>query len=313
VNKVNILLLGGFGFFGSHFFDLYKDELNILRFTHQEYDMLKPNDVVNMFVESEKYFNNEPFNIINLLGFNGGIVWNKEFPATIFYQNTAMNMNVFNGLQSIDWGKCNQKIVSCLTSCAFPVRDRELKAFEILEKSPHPTVECHGYARRNVELLTRYYSHEFGYNATTFCPPTLFGPRDQLDVKRCKFLPAIIIKMLTNPNEVTFMGDGSAYREILFVKEACVQLKKCLDEQPSAGLRNVPFICEGVNKRIREFVKDVATALDYKGEIKWSGETADNGQTYKSFSKPWNYKFNLNWYSDGLLETINWYKKELMI
>ena len=304
---MNILLTGGYGFFGSHFYDLYKDELNIFRFRKEEYNLEHLNETENLFAAARNYFNNETFSVIHLAGWNGGIEWNKLYPAQIYQSNVTMGNNVFRmcSTYKVD------KLVSCLASCAFPVRDREIKAFEILYKEPHESVMCHGYAKRHLELLTRMYSHQYYLNAVTFCPPTLFGPGDKTDVKRCKFLPAVIIKMLSNPNEVTFMGDGSAYREVLYVKEACVQLKKCLDEQPSCGLRNVPFICEGVNKRIKGFVEDVARILDYKGEIKWTGEIVDNGQNYKSFSKPWNFKWNLSWFENGLLDTIEWYKQSL--
>lgn len=306
-NMKNILLTGGFGFFGNQVYNLYQDKYNFFRARHQEFDLLKKVDVEALFAAAKSHFNQEPFGVIHLAGFNGGIVWNKLYPADIYMTNIQMGNNLYETAKNYNV----EKLCSILSACAFPVRTKEAKAHEILQNSPHDSIMCHGYAKRHLELLTRFYSDQYKMNCCTFCPPTMFGPGDKTDVSRCKFISAVIIKMLQNPDEVTFMGDGSAYREILYTEKAAEELMKCYDDTPCMGLRNVPTICEGVNKTIKQFVNDVAKAVDYKGKILWDGNVDNNGQNYKSFSKPWNFDWDLGWYIDGLNKTIEWYKNEL--
>jgi nucleoside-diphosphate-sugar epimerase len=68
--------------------------------------------------ETYEYINNySPDCVIHAAGWNGGIEWNKLYPATIYYRTATMALNVYQSCAMISSIK---KIVGLLASCSYP-------------------------------------------------------------------------------------------------------------------------------------------------------------------------------------------------
>ena len=120
----------------------------------------------------------------------------------------------------------------------------------------------------------------------------------------------MIRKFSDNPDSVTFWGDGSPYREFMYVDDmadACIFLMKC-DKIESGELINAG---SGEDISIRDLASTVAEIMKYNGHINWD-TSRPNGTPKRplDFSKiktlGWQPKYTLR---DGLKKTIEWYKE----
>ena len=94
--------------------------------------------------------NFRPHYTIHCAGFNGGIHFNKKFPSDIYVRTAQMALNVLHSCMEYQV----EKVVSVLPSCAYAALTRFgepkqlLHEVEFLDGRPHPSVECHGFAKR---------------------------------------------------------------------------------------------------------------------------------------------------------------------
>jgi GDP-L-fucose synthase len=83
-------------------------------------------------------------------------------------------------------------------------------------------------------------------------PTNLYGPKDNFDLNGSHVMPAMIRKFheakIAGNTPVTLRGDGSPYREFLYVEDmarACIFLMKKFDPTPDANgeVKSNAFFC----------------------------------------------------------------------
>lgn len=264
--------------------------------------------------------------VIHLAGWNGGIAFNLANKADIFYENTVMALNVIKSCA--DWSV--KKVVSVVASCAYPQQEWEDMGYgdfycgekelmcevDFLDGPPHPSVEAHAYAKRNLQLASKFYHDQYGLSAVCVCPTTLFGPGDSTDPERTKVLMAVVKKVVdakrAKAESITFWGTGNAMREFLYVEDAA---RLILDAATHYDDSSTPLnLGSGHELRIRELVARVVDMVGYTGTISWDSSKPD-GQLRKRLEVTKMARtipnIVISDFDESLRKTIDWYQGEV--
>ncbi len=251
----------------------------------------------------------EPDYVIHCAGFNGGIQFNKKYPADIFYKTAMMSLNVLN---ACEYYKV-RKVVSILASCAYPNKEDVLNENDFGNGNSHETVECHGHAKR---ILFDYSKQIYKQHPDTLpicvVSNNSFGPHDSYKVDKTKFIGGAIAKIAEakerNLDEVVFWGDGSPLREFVYCKDVAEGLIQALEKY------NNPFDViniSGFETSIKAVVEEIAEIIGFKGKIVWDS-ARPNGQMRKKLDDTKMrdcLSLELTPFSQALKETIDWYYK----
>lgn len=323
-----ILVCGGTGFLGSHLvkeLEAYGcDDVTIVgRAEGDVRDWCEARDLILYY---------KPDYVFNLLGWNGGIAFSQAHAADIFFDNTLMNLNLL--LACVGTVK---KVVSMIASCAYPeqvwednvdsdtmglthavLMPREIMSEkELFDGPPHRTVDCHGYAKRNVQLASRFVNAQYGLTAVTACPPTLYGEGDYFDSHRTKVVGGLITRFCDAVRRgeptVTVWGSGKPLRELCYVKD-CAHL--LVDVMLHYNDSEYPLnIGTGQEVSIAKLAEMIAELSGFKGSIVYDTSKPD-GQMRKRLDRsrmkqylPGPHSFTPLEY--GLRQTIEYYNREV--
>jgi len=311
--KGKVWVTGGNGFFGRHLTrELENQGYFVLSAHSSKLNLLNYEDCIR-FVYDYK-----PIYIIHAAGYNGGIKFNLENPFDIYDQNVRMGNNVIRIANEYKV----KKVVSIVTSCAYgeytysgdemnPFQPNDLlRPEDFLSDKPNPTVECHGYAKRHLQLLSKYAHQQYGLNAVTACITTMYGPGDSTDLNRTKVMMALIKRFVDAKKEkaerVTCWGTGKPRRQFIYVKDAAKCVIKALEDYNNSS---VPVNISPLGDiRLSQLVREIAWAVDYKGEIAWD-HTKPDGQMKKELVPHEMFKdFEFTGLTQGIKETIEWYQ-----
>lgn len=247
--------------------------------------------------------------VIHLAGYNGGIEFNRKYPADIFTINTILALNI---ISSCSRAKV-KKLLSTITSCAYPnVNSNEPHvAINLHNGPPEENVACHGYAKRNIDIASRLYRKQYGLDAITACPNTVYGPGDRFDPERTKVMTSLIKKFVmakqTDTKEVVCWGTGSPKREFIYVVDTAELLVQSLEKWEGESLLN---ISSGQELTIKDLSELIAEKVGYKGRIIWD-TTRPDGAMRKAIDttqmKQCFGEFNFTPLSIGIEETVKWH------
>ncbi len=256
-----------------------------------------------------------PFDyVFNCAGRNGGIFYNTSYPAQIFASNTIIGINLLDACRIHNV----KKVVSLVTSCAYGDDDGYYECKDKKEKNflygvPNHTVECHGYAKRNILLASKYFNKEFGLNCVCACPTTIFGPRDSFDPQKTKIMGAMVKRFVDaadqNLEEVTCWGDGTPRREFIYVDDVANLLIDVMEKYTDPSL---PInLGTGQEYTIKEVATMVADLAGYKGRIAWDVSKANGAASKRLSLTRMNECFGSYSFTeieDGIRKTIEYYR-----
>lgn len=301
-----ILITGGTSMIGRAIQnEINKDLYRVIAPTKEELNLLSLD-------QTQAYFRNYlPHQVIHLAGINGGIGYNKSYPATIYFSTVQMGLNVLKC--SSDYGI--EKTVSLLASCSYPdgQSDNELAESSLHLGPPNPSVECHGQAKRTLEIYARQLRSEFQVNAISLVMNNSFGPYDRFDPQRSKVVGGLIKRFVeakkNNEPSITCWGDGSPLREFVYCKDAAKLILSALQNYNEPTPLNIGSPSE---VSIKTVANTIAEAVDYKGQIIWDTSKA-NGQMRKKLDLTkmnaalLDKKFEYTPFPTAIAETVNWY------
>ena len=249
-----------------------KGYTNIITRTHKELDLLNQADV-NKFFEEEK-----PEYVFLAAAKVGGIVANSEHLADFMYENMVLEMNVIHAA----WKNGVKKLEFLGSSCIYPkFAPQPMPESCLLTSSLEPTNEAYALAKISGLKYCEYLNRQYGTDYISCMPTNLYGPNDNYHPLHSHVLPALIRRFHeakeNNLPEVTCWGDGSPYREFLYVDDmadACVFLMNNYSGNETVNLGT------GKELTIKELTELVAKVIGYKGQIKWD-TTRPNGTPRK--------------------------------
>lgn len=248
---------------------------------HKECDLLDEKDVNKRFSEFM------PDMVVHCAGFNGGISFNKQFPATIYYRTAQMGLNVLTACAINDV----KKVVSILPSCAYSAFDKDdeprqlLMEKDFLNGSSHESVFCHGESKRILYNYSRQLHKQFNLNYVCAILNNCMGPRDSFDPDKTKVVGALIKKFVdakrNGAPHVEVFGTGAAKREFLFSEDAGEGIVRVLEsyDDPTLPIN----LGGGTEISIKKLAEKIKGLVGYEGKIKYLSEYPD-GQLRKLLS-----------------------------
>jgi GDP-L-fucose synthase len=302
-----VLVTGGAGFFGSFIVDKLIKERgvkpeNIRVPRSKEVDLIKWENCVKAVADMDI--------VIHLAGKVGGIGFNKKYPATLFYDNAIMGIQLMEAARQEEV----QKFVAVGTVCAYPkFTPVPFKEEDLWNGYPEETNAPYGIAKRFLLVQAQAYKEQYGFNAIYLLPVNLYGPRDNFDPERSHVIPALIKKMvdakLEGKNEVVVWGTGKASREFLYVEDAAEGVLLATEKYDKPDPVNL-----GASREItiKELVDLIAQLVEYYGKILWDTSQPD-GQPRRCLDtskakKEFGFEARTD-FKEGLKRTIEWYMK----
>ena len=248
--------------------------------------------------------------VIHLAGYNGGIEFNRKYPADIFASNTMLALNIISACS----GAKVEKLLSVITSCAYPAGQEIHNENNLHDGPPEDTISCHGYAKRNLEIASRMYRKQYGLNAITVCLNTVYGPGDRTDPDRTKVMTGLIKKFVDakrdNQEDVVCWGTGAPKREFIYVSDAANLIVDALEKYEETSPLN---ISAGQEYSVKELAELIARKVGYQGQIKWD-ISRPNGAMKKALDinkmKKYFGDYKFITLEQGIEETVKWHLKQ---
>lgn len=251
--------------------------------------------------------------VFHLAAQAGGIGLNRERPGELYYNNAIM------GIQLIEAARRNRvkKLVVAGTICAYPkFTPVPFREENLWDGYPEETNAPYGLAKKNLLVQLQAYRDQYGMNGIYLLPVNLYGPYDNFDLQTSHVIPALIRKVQDaidrKANEVTLWGNGSATREFLYVEDAANGLVLAAEGYDGAEPVNLG---SGQEISIRDLAHKIAGIMDFRGEIRWD-TSKPNGQPRRRLDtaraeKGFAFKAQTS-FDEGLRQTIEWYRKNLL-
>ena len=182
-----ITITGGKGFLGTHLIHKLKEKgyKHLYIADLPEYNLLKLENIKTMYDDSK------PDIVIHLAAKVGGIGFNQENPATLFYENLMMGTQLLHEgyLRNIE------KFVAIGTICAYPkFTPIPFKEEDLWNGYPEETNAPYGLAKKMLLVQSQAYRQQYGFNSIFLLPVNLYGPGDNFDPKSSHVIPALIKK-----------------------------------------------------------------------------------------------------------------------
>ncbi|MBA4397832.1 MAG: GDP-fucose synthetase [Syntrophus sp. (in: bacteria)] len=301
-----ITITGGKGFLGRHLIRTFQQRgyghLSIADLP--EYNLVLAQDVKRLYEETR------PDIVIHLAAKVGGIGFNEQNPAPLFYDNLMM------GAQLIHDGyvKKINKFVAIGTICAYPkFTPVPFHEDDLWNGYPEETNAPYGLAKKMMLVQAQAYRKQYGFNAIFLLPVNLYGPGDNFDPESSHVIPALIKKCVdaaqNKEDEIVVWGTGTATREFFYVEDAAEAICLATERYNKSEPVNIG---PGFEISIKDLVALIVELTGFKGRITWD-TTKPDGQprrmldTSRAFSE-FGFRAKTD-FREGLKRTIDWYKK----
>ncbi|MGA2525221.1 MAG: GDP-L-fucose synthase [Smithellaceae bacterium] len=300
-----ITVTGGKGFLGSH---LLK-RLEIQGCGHvkiadlPEYNLTNITDIRRMYEETN------PEIVIHLAAKVGGIGFNQEKPAELFFDNLIMGTQLIHEayLHKIE------KFVALGTICAYPkFTPVPFKEEDIWNGYPEETNAPYGLAKKMMLVQSQVYRQQYSFNSIFLLPVNLYGPGDNFDPLSSHVIPALIKKCFDaidgHAGKIEVWGTGLATREFFYVEDAAEAIYLATKFYNKSEPINIGA---GFEISIKELAELIVQITGFKGNILWDKSKPD-GQPRRLLDtskamKEFGFKASTD-FQTGLMKTIEWYR-----
>ena len=303
-----IVITGGTGFLGRRLTRKFTERgcRNIFTAGHKEYDLVRPEDIRRLYGDAKLDI------VVHLAAKVGGIGFNLENPATLFYENLMM------GVQMLHEGFLRgiEKFVAIGTICAYPkFTPVPFREEELWNGYPEETNAPYGLAKKMMLVQSQAYRRQYGFNSIFLLPVNLYGPGDTFDPRSSHVIPALIKKCVdavrNNAKEIVLWGTGEATREFFYVEDAAEAIRLATERYNSSEAMNLGA---GFEISIRELAELIVELTGFEGRIVWD-KTKPDGQPRRMLDTSralqevgFKAKTDLR---EGLKITIDWHRGKL--
>ena len=309
LDSKKILLTGGSGFLGS----FVSDELiargvgreNIFIPRSRDLDLRKWENCLEAVKRADI--------VIHLAANVGGIGYNLKFPGELFYDNAVMGIQLMEAARQAGV----EKFVAVGTVCSYPkLTPVPFKEENLWDGYPEETNAPYGIAKKALLAQAESYRKQYGFNAVYMIPVNLYGPGDRFDSEDAHVIPALILKFYEAKErglkKVTAWGTGSPSREFLYVKDAARGIVLAAERYDKSGPVNLG---SGEEIMIGELVYMIKELVGYEGEVEWDTSRPD-GQPRRKLDvskakEEFGFESEIS-LMEGLVETIEWYRKNIV-
>jgi GDP-L-fucose synthase len=249
--------------------------------------------------------------IIHMAARVGGIGFNRENPATLFFDNLMMGAQLMEEARRAGV----QKFVAIGTVCAYPkFTPVPFREDDLWNGYPEETNAPYGLAKKMLLVQAQAYRQQYGFNGIFLLPVNLYGPGDNFDPRSSHVIPALIRKIWAAKQagdaSVEVWGDGSASREFLYVEDAAEAIVLAAERYNGSDPVNIG---SGMEITVKELVSVLTRLIGYEGAIRWD-TSKPNGQPRRSLDvsrarKAFGFRASTDFLT-GLRQTVEWWEAE---
>ncbi|KQM11448.1 NAD-dependent dehydratase [Methanomassiliicoccales archaeon RumEn M1] len=299
-----VLVTGGAGFLGSHVVEelqrrgLPKENITIPR--SKDTDLRVWENCMEVCEGQDMVF--------HLAASVGGIGYNQENPATLFYDNAIMGVQLMEAARRQNV----KKFVQVGTICSYPkFTPVPFKEENLWDGYPEETNAPYGLAKKMLLVQAQAYRQQYGFNAIYLLPVNLYGPRDNFDPHSSHVIPALIRKFVEakkrGDSSVTLWGTGKATREFLYVEDAARGIVMAAERYDGAEPVNLGAGFEISIADLAAMIKDI---VGFYGELVYD-TTKPDGQPRRSLDtsraeKEFGFRAEVP-FREGLERAVKWF------
>ena len=248
MDESKIYVAGHLGMVGSAIMRNLKiqHKNNLIYRSHQELDLTDQSAVQNFF-KIEK-----PDQVYIAAAKTGGIFASTNYPAEFIYTNLMIEANIIHSafLNGV------KKILFLGSSCSYPKNVKQpMLENALLTGSLDYTNEPYSIAKiagiKICESYNRQYGKSHGIDYRSVMPTSLYGPRDNYDLKNSHVIPALIRRFheakIKNEPKVVLWGSGQPRREFLHVDDMARACIKVMEVDHNIYDNNTHETCSHIN------------------------------------------------------------------
>ncbi|CAD6491646.1 MAG: GDP-L-fucose synthase [Candidatus Argoarchaeum ethanivorans] len=303
-NGKRILVTGGAGFLGSFIVEELKkksvDVENIRIPRSKDTDLRRWENCIEVVKDIDI--------VVHLAAKVGGIGFNMKYPATLFYDNAIMGIQLMEAARQ----ESIEKFVAVGTVCAYPkFTPVPFKEEDLWNGYPEETNAPYGLAKKMMLVQSQAYRQQYGFNSIFLLPVNLYGPRDNFNLESSHVIPALIRKFTeaveNNRRTVEVLGTGKASREFLYVEDAARGIILATEKYNKPEPVNIGA---GFEIKIKDLVELIAELTGFEGDLRWDTSKPD-GQPRRCLDvsrarKEFRFEAKVD-FREGLKKTIDWY------
>jgi len=245
--------------------------------------------------------------VIHLATLIGGVGYSSKYPATQYYNNILVDLQVTEAAKNVGV----EKIVLVSSACAYPKEAKyPLKEEYLWDGLPQETNLAYGIAKRIMTVQGPAYRQEFGLNAVVVVPNNSYGPGDNFHPDNSHVIPSLIRRCLAQEDPLIVWGDGTPTRDFLYVDDFAEGIVAAAERLESDEIINLGT---GIETPVSELIAKIRELTQHTGEVVFDA-TKPNGQPRRSVdvSKAksligFTAEVSLE---DGLKKTIEWYRSQ---
>ncbi len=300
-----ITITGGKGFLGTHLIRHMRGKGygNITIADLPEYNLVDISGVRRLYDETK------PDIVVHLAAKVGGIGFNQENPASLFYENAMM------GIQLLHEGYARgiDKFVALGTICAYPkFTPVPFHEDDIWNGYPDETNAPYGLAKKMMLVQSQAYRAQYGFNSIFLLPVNLYGPGDNFNPNSSHVIPALIKKCVDairdGADEIVVWGTGEATREFFYVEDAADAIILAMEQFDKSEPVNIGA---GFEISIKDLVDLIVELSGFKGRVAWD-KTKPDGQPRRMLDtararQEFGFEAQTG-FREGLKKTIDWYR-----
>lgn len=250
--------------------------------------------------------------VIHLAAKVGGIQFNREHSAEVFYDNAAMALNLLDAAYQAGV----EKFVGIGSVCSYPkFTPQPFREKNLWNGYPEESNAPYGLAKKMMLVQSQAYNAQYGFNAVHLLLVNLYGPGDNFNPESSHVIAALIKKVYEakkqNKKYLEAWGTGKATREFLYAEDAAEGIVLAAEKYNKPEPVNIG---SGMEVSIKKLIQMICHLMNYKNEILWDTSKPD-GQPRRILDtskakKEFGFTAKTELVS-GLKKTIKWYEDNL--
>ncbi len=301
-----IVVTGGSGFLGSR----------IVKFLQEKgiKDIIVPrSDTCDLRkVENCSRITKDVNIVFHAAGNVGGIGYNKEHPASVFFDNIMMDTLMMEESRK----NRVEKFIAIGTVCSYPkFAPVPFSEEHIWDGYPEETNASYGLSKKMMLVQSDAYRQEYNFKSIVLVQTNLYGPEDNFDPSISHVIPALIKKIydakVSRQSEIELWGDGSPSRDFLYVDDAARAAILAAEKYEKSDPINIGSGKEITIKELAELIKKLMNVenITIKWNIQKPGGQPRRCLNIEKAKKEIGFTPIIN-IEEGLRRTIEWYKNK---
>jgi len=241
----------------------------------------------------------------------GGIGYNSEVPASLFYDNIMMGTNMMEESRKNNV----QKFIVIGTVCSYPkFTQTPFVEEDIWNGYPEETNASYGLAKKMLIVQSNSYRQQYDFNSIVLVQTNLYGPHDNFDPRSSHVIPSLIMKLynakISGQSEIEIWGDGTPSRDFLYVDDAARAAILAAEKFDKSEPINIG---SGKEIKIKDLVELIMELMNIKLKIKWNNQKP-NGQLRRCLNiekarKEIGFSPQID-IEEGLRRSIRWFEEK---